>query len=55
MEAGDISTALFEKYKIYTVAIKWEKINGVRVTPHVYTRLQDLDRFVEAIQTIAKK
>jgi selenocysteine lyase/cysteine desulfurase len=55
MEAGDISSALFEKYKIYTVAIKWEKINGVRVTPHVYTRLQDLDRFVEAIQTIAKK
>jgi len=54
MEAKDISEKLFSKYKLYTIAVKWEKINGVRVTPHVYTTLNDLDRLIDAIHEIAK-
>jgi len=54
MEANEISSKLFDKDKLYTVAIKWEKINGVRVTPNVYTSLNDLDRLVDAIKEIAK-
>jgi len=54
MKPGDVSTALFDKYKIHTVSIEWENISGVRITPHVYTRLQDLDRFVNAVEEIAK-
>jgi len=54
MEAKDISAKLFNKFKLYTIAIKWEKINGVRVTPHVYTTLNDLDRLIDAIHKIAK-
>jgi len=27
----------------------------VRITPHVYTRIQDLDKLVYAIEKIAKK
>ncbi len=45
----------FEKYKIHTVSIVWENISCVRITPHVYTRISDLDILVEAIQTLAKK
>ena len=33
----------------------WENISCVRITPHVYTRLQDLDKLVYAIEKIAKK
>lgn len=40
---------LWEKYKIHTVAIDWENIHCVRVTPHVYTRLSELDVLVEAL------
>lgn len=50
----DVSDELMSKYKIHTVGIEWENINGVRVTPHVYTSLKDLDRLVAAIQEIAK-
>jgi len=54
MEASEISSKLFSKYKLYTVGIKWEKINGVRVTPNVYTTFEDLDRLIDAIREIAK-
>ena len=46
---------LFNEYKIHTVGIVWENISCVRITPHVYTRLQDLDKLVYAIEKIAKK
>lgn len=49
----EVDAKLFEKWRIHTVAIEFEKINGVRVTPHVYTSLKDLDRLVEGIATIA--
>jgi selenocysteine lyase/cysteine desulfurase len=45
---------LFSKHKIHTVAINWENIHGVRVTPNVYTSLKDLDKLAEAIMKISK-
>lgn len=50
----DIAEALLSKYKIHTVAINWENISGVRITPNVYTTLSDLDKLVKAITEIAK-
>jgi selenocysteine lyase/cysteine desulfurase len=55
MTPGELDSALFSNYKIHTVGIVWENISCVRITPHVYTRLQDLDKLVIAIDTIAKK
>ena len=45
----EVADFLFRKYKIHTVAINWENIHGVRVTPNVYTRLKDLDRLQKAL------
>jgi len=53
MTPAEFETALFNKYKIHAVGIVWENISCVRVTPHVYTTLADLDKLVRAIQTIA--
>lgn len=53
MEPGEIQRQLFNKYKIYTVAIVWENINGVRVTPNIYTSLNKMDYLVKAILEIA--
>lgn len=52
---SEIENFLFDNYKIHTVGIVWElgSISGVRVTPHVYTSLNDLDRLVEAIEKCA--
>ncbi|MDB5279460.1 MAG: cefD [Ferruginibacter sp.] len=55
MTPGELETALFNDYKIHTVGIVWENVSCVRITPHVYTRLQDLDKLVKAIGTIASK
>jgi selenocysteine lyase/cysteine desulfurase len=55
MTPGELDSALFTNYKIHTVGIVWENISCVRITPHVYTRIQDLDKLVMAIETIAKK
>lgn len=51
-KAVDISYQLFKEHKIHTVGIEWEKINGVRVTPNVYTTTQDLDKLVAAIKKL---
>ncbi len=53
MDVGDISSKLMSEYGIHTVSIKWENVNAVRVTPHVYTTTKDLDRFIEAVGKIA--
>jgi selenocysteine lyase/cysteine desulfurase len=53
MTPAQVSTALFERYKIHTVGIVWENISCVRVTPHVYTPVRDLDTLVAAIGEIA--
>ena len=49
----DVDSRLFEKKKIHCTTINQEKIHGVRITPHVYTSLRDLDRLVEGISEIA--
>jgi selenocysteine lyase/cysteine desulfurase len=53
LEPETVASRLFSEYQIHTTAIKWENISGVRVTPHVYTSIKDLDRFVEAVLKIA--
>jgi selenocysteine lyase/cysteine desulfurase len=53
LEPETVASRLFSEFQIHTVAIKWENISGVRVTPHVYTSARDLDRFVEAVLKIA--
>jgi selenocysteine lyase/cysteine desulfurase len=55
MTPGQLASALFDQYKIHTVGIVWENISCVRVTPHVYTTISDLDKMVDAITTLAAK
>lgn len=55
MKPGEVESQLLNQYKIHTSPITWENINGVRVTPHVYTTPKDLDRLVVAITAMAGK
>ena len=55
MTPGELDSTLFNNYKIHTVGIVWENISCVRITPHVYTRIEDLNKLVRAIDEIAKK
>lgn len=47
---GELDRFLLDKCKVHTVAIQWENINGIRVTPNVYTTTRQLDQFIEGIR-----
>lgn len=51
---GELENFLFDKYKIHTVGIEWENIHGVRITPNVYTTLENLDLLTEGISAFVK-
>lgn len=50
----DFESELYKGYQIHTTSVKHEAVNGIRITPHVYTSLKDLDVLVEGIKTLAK-
>ena len=54
MKGSEIEASLFKNRKVHTVAIEYEKVNGVRVTPHVYTSFEDLDELVAGIKELKK-
>ena len=52
---SELDSFLLNNYKIHTVAIEWENIKGVRITPNVYTTTKDLDFLVEGIRQFAEQ
>lgn len=52
---GELDSFFFDKYKIHTVGRVWKKINGVRITPNVYTTTKNLDLLVEGITAFTKR
>lgn len=53
IKPSELSKILMDKYKIFTVAIETKIVNGIRVTPNVYTTFDELDQFVNALKAIA--
>lgn len=51
---NELADALMNNYRIFTVAINNEAVKGVRVTPHLYTTIDELDLMVKAIGELAK-
>ncbi|MBT8404230.1 MAG: aminotransferase class V-fold PLP-dependent enzyme [Gemmatimonadetes bacterium] len=46
---------LWRDHKIYTTPINHDEFNGLRISPSVYTTLEELDRFVEAVDAAIRK
>ncbi len=46
---------LWSKYRIITAAIKRDDYQGLRVTPNVYTTLEEVDTFAAAIEDLLKQ
>ena len=53
MPPAVLARTLLEKHKIWTVAISRPGVQGVRITPQLYTTTAELDAFVAALQAIA--
>ncbi|SHO59490.1 aminotransferase class V-fold PLP-dependent enzyme [Algoriphagus zhangzhouensis] len=56
MPDGEVAQKLLKEYHIHVTqkGDKTGKFHGMRVTPHVYTTTQELDRFVRGIINLAK-
>lgn len=53
LKPAELAKILMERYKIWTVAIDYANVHGVRVTPHLFTTTQDLDALVKALKELA--
>ena len=54
IETSDVAKHLWSKYRIFVVAINHKEFTGCRITPHVYTTIEEIDRFSDAMETILK-
>ena len=54
IDTSDVSKHLWDKYKIFVVAIKHPEFEGCRITPHIYTTTEEIDRFSDAMEHIVK-
>ena len=55
IDASAVAKELWDKYRIFVVAINHDEFAGCRVTPHVYTTIEEIDRFADAMEDIIKK
>ena len=53
MTPADLAKTLFERYKVFTVAIDTANVHGVRVTPQLFTTPKELDVLVRALRELA--
>ena len=54
IDSGKLAAHLWEKQRIFVVAIKHAEFQGIRVSPAVYTRLEEIDRFADAMERVAR-
>lgn len=54
MKPAEMSKRLLDDHKIWTVAIDNPSVKGCRITPNIYTSLDELDAFVEALKVLSK-
>ena len=55
MKPSDMAKTLLDEFNVWTVAIDFENVHGCRITPNVFTTTEELDQFVDAIKTMAKR
>ena len=52
---GKLAAWLWKKHKILVSPIKHEEFKGIRISPSVYTTLEEIDRFCSAMEEVMEK
>lgn len=52
VSAFKLQEFLWAKHRIFTVAIDHEQIKGIRVTPNIYSTMEEVDMFCEAVEHV---
>ncbi|HEX8692264.1 MAG TPA: aminotransferase class V-fold PLP-dependent enzyme [Longimicrobium sp.] len=55
IEPGRLYSELWTKHRIITSPTKWGGVEGIRVTPNVYTTLDEIDLFTAVMEKIARE
>lgn len=55
VDSTELSSYLFNEHRIVVTTIKHDEFEGLRVTPSVYTTLDELDRFCEVMERVIEK
>lgn len=55
MKPEEQARTLLEEFRIFTVAIDSTNVRGCRITPNIYTTTEELDRFIHAMKTLARR
>lgn len=54
LQPSELADKLFDEHDIFTVPIDDDRgIRGIRVSPNLYSKTEDIDKFIEAMLTIA--
>jgi len=54
IEPGELTNHLWTEYRIIVTPINHPACTGIRVTPNVYTTLEEVDRFAEAMEEVVR-
>jgi selenocysteine lyase/cysteine desulfurase len=55
IDMGRLGEYLFNQHRIITTPIVGQGVNGLRVTPNVYTTLREIDTFAEVMEKVIEK
>lgn len=55
IDGGKLGEALLAKYNVFVTPITGPGINGIRVSSNVYTPVEHIDRFCEAVEAIVPR
>ena len=55
VETPALQSHLWQRHRIYTTPIGHDEFEGLRVSPSVYTTLEEIDRFAEAVERVLRE
>jgi len=54
VDSGALGKHLWDRHRIIVTPIKHDEFEGMRITPNIYTTLEELDRFCDAMEDVIK-
>ncbi len=54
LDPNDLTNYLWQQHRIIVTPIKHDEFEGLRITPSVYTTVEEIDRFAEVIEHVIK-
>ncbi|CAN5545000.1 aminotransferase class V-fold PLP-dependent enzyme [soil metagenome] len=55
IDPGELANHLWQQHRIIVTPIKHAEFEGIRVTPNIYTTLNEIDHFVEAMEGVIRR